>query len=445
MSKNFTSLDTDEAEIHFNNKSPKIKNTNRLERSIDRLLLKYQKWANHCINNNINTEMKKLITLILLIAIPVLSFSQDNSEEIQETLNQNNQIIEQLSQVAPMSINPYTAVFLTSACSKIGFHNEYVSTNPFYNSWIVLIIFGSLFLFTSIVGTLFSTNKPTDTINKVDDYLQNKAAIIINGVITLLPALTSDSISNSDLVYQAGFISIGFKTLLVLVISSYFLFVIMTVRLFIDFLIFLSPVPFIDSALKISKNILSILLVVVSVISPMTSFIITVIMFIVSLFFLKKAQKLISKVKYLVIYPMLNMLKSKQKVLSKGEDFSILIYNSAKYNKFKNGQILRLEKKGDNIVLIKNRIFRSNIEEILPIENLSLHQRHLDIILSDNDSLKLLLNRSYHKYIDEISETLGVEIVKRTDFNILNKGGSIFKKVKNMFNKNDFVELKSIG
>ncbi|MBO0589980.1 hypothetical protein I2486_01045 [Cellulophaga sp. E16_2] len=90
-----------------------------------------------------------------------------------------------------MAINPYITTFLTSLCSKLGFHNDIVPINPFLNNWFVLILFGVLFLSTALVGTVFKTNKATASIGLADNYLSNHAALISNGFVMLAPIFFS--------------------------------------------------------------------------------------------------------------------------------------------------------------------------------------------------------------------------------------------------------------
>ena len=249
---------------------------------------------------------EKIFLLILLL--PFLLFAQTENTEIQQVLTQNVSLIDQFSQLAPMAINPYITVFLTSLCAKLGFHNDFVATNPFFNNWFILILFGTLFLFTALVGTVFKTNKATAPIGLADNYLSNHAALIINGVVMLASSFFADT--PNEVVYQAGFISISLKTLLVLATSMYFLVIVMSVRFFIDTLIFLSPIPFIDSILEIIKIIVSIIFVVISIVSPITSVIVSIIMFITALIFYRKSIRFVSRIKYLFIYPILNVFRN---------------------------------------------------------------------------------------------------------------------------------------
>ena len=378
------------------------------------------------------------ICFLVVFLLPTTSYGQAD-----EVLNHNTSLFEQIAQIAPISINPYTSVFVTSACSKAGFHNDYVSTHPFYNNWFVLILFGVLFLFTLIVRPVMATNQLTGTLVKVDNWLENKAGIVINALVILLPVFITETPHDGEIVYEAGFLSITFKALLILVLSTYVLFVIMTVRLFIDFLIFLSPIPFMDSALQIIKVVFSGLLVVISIISPITSVVITVVLFLISLVVFRRVKRLINRVTYFIIYPILNSFRKKESLLFSNTDFSILVYAKKKTSEFKKGSLLKLTKRNDQLFLVSNRLFFGKKEEIIQFSaNATLSQSHFKTSISDK-TLSLDLSRSYHKYIDDISTQLNIKISNKLAVQSNAKPGLI-NRVKQMFTKEDLTQLKEV-
>ncbi len=369
--------------------------------------------------------------------------AQETGSDVQSALDQNRSLVEQFAQLAPMGINPYVTVFLTSLCSKIGFHNDFVATNPFFNNWFIVILFGILFLFTALVGTIFKTNKATAPIGLADDYLSNHAALIINGFVMLAPTILSDAPILGEIVYQAGIISVSFQTVLILIVSTYFLIIVMTVRFFTDILIFLSPIPLIDSILEIIKIVVTAAFVFISIISPVTSVVISGLMFLTALLFYRRSRRLVTKTKYLIIYPIFNFFRKKNTTLENGQSLSILVYINNKTQKMKAGTTARLRKRSGKFYLFKKRLLRSNIEEKISLESYFLSQTHLNTYLTnESESLSFILNRSYHEHIDELAEILDIEIRKRAEFETsFNKG--VLYRIKNMFNKIDMAELKT--
>jgi hypothetical protein len=309
----------------------------------------------------------------------------------------------------------------------------------------VLSLFGLLFFFTALVGTVFKTNKATATIGLIDSYLSNKAALIVKAIVILAPTFISNEPSHSEIVYQAGFLSISFKTLLILGISLYFLIIVMAFKFFIDILIFLSPIPFIDAVLEVVKIVIAAVFIIISIISPVTSVIIALIMFLVALFFYRRSIKLISKTKYLIVYPLLNMFRSKETKLTDGKNLSILVLTNTKIGKLKKGIIVRMQETEDGIKLIKKRFLLDNITQVINLSNFHFNQNHLDTIMTDEDGNKsLVLNRSYHKYLDELSEKYNIEIRNKRELKLNVKMGFI-KKIKSFFDKSDLAELKSVA
>lgn len=308
----------------------------------------------------------------------------------------------------------------------------------------MLILFGILFFFTASVGTLFKTNKATATIGLVDTYLSNNSALIINAFIILAPSfITSEQVSN-EIVYQAGFISISLKTILTLAVATYFLIIVMAVKFLIDILIFLSPIPFIDAVLEIIKIAAACVFVLISIISPITSVIIAGIMFITSIFFYKRSVRLITKIKYLIVHPILNIFRNKQVKLTDGKNLSILVLTGSKVGGLSEGKIVRLQQDNDEFKLIHKRFFRADLTVKIDFADFTFTQNHLDLkLVNHNDSISLVLNRTYHKYLEELSDSLGAEIKEKKEFN-LNLHTSILNRIKNFFRKSDIAELKSI-
>ncbi|RRO12335.1 hypothetical protein [Flavobacteriaceae bacterium 14752] len=383
--------------------------------------------------------MKKLIFLLILFPTILSSQELENPEDI---ISYNGTLIDQLAQVSSMSINPYTAVFFTSICSKFGIHNDYVKTHPFYNNWIVVSLFGFLFLFTLIVRPTLALSKFTNVIKLADEYLEDKAALVINGVIIILPIILSSNPSNDEVVLQAGIFSLDFKSILIIIATTYYLMVVLAVKYFIELLIFISPVPLVDSFLEVFKIVLTVILVFISIYSPVMAFIISLIFFIIGLFFYQRAKRLTDKVVYLFIYPVFDLMKNSDKILyDKENDLSIKILLINKTNKFKKGKILRLTKNNNEFGLEQKKLIRPNKFEPLEIKNCDIIQTDFNISIVAEDGTNFLLNRSFNKHIDFLIKEFDTEnlIDKRVK---LTKAKSFLGKIKNLFSKSDLKNFK---
>lgn len=388
-----------------------------------------------------STLFKSFFFTILLF-IPYVIFAQHASAL--NAIDTNSSLVSQLAQLLPMGINPYATVFLTSILSKLGMHNDFVATNPFFDSWLIVGLFGLLFLFTALVGTVFKTNKATAVIGLADNYLSNHAAILINIVVMLAPSIYTGT-SEHPTIQEAGIFSIGIQTLLVLIVSVYFLVVVTTVRFFIDILIFLSPIPFIDSILEIIKIGVTILFVVISVFYPTFSVILSVIMFLIALTMYRKSLRLVSKTTYLFIRPILQVFKKDETLLKRNNTFSIRVYCATKTKKFKKGTVVHLIEKSGSFFLVDKKFFIITTEEEISFNNYFIKQGHLSSkITNDIKDKQFLLNRSYHKHLQTIADKLNIELDSKHKNTESDRKTPLISKVKNMFDKNDVEELKLI-
>lgn len=385
--------------------------------------------------------MKTIFFFLFIIPNLIISQGVENSDP-KDVLVHNQGIVEQLAQVTSMGVNPYSSVFLTSVASKIGYSNEYVKTHPFYNNWFVVSIFGILFLFTLIIRPSLKLSKSLSILSSVDEQLEDNAILVINGIIIVVPVIISDSPASQTVLVEAGILSINLKTIFVLVLSTYYLIVVTVLRQFITFLIFLSPIPLLDSLFEGAKIVVTFIFVFISIYSPTTSFIIAIVLFIIGLLFYKRAKRLFSKFSYVFRFPIYNLFKNKRKILyDKNGGFSILTLTKMKTKKFNRGKILRLTIENDQVILTNERLFFPNKKEIINDKTCQITANNLNILIEFQDDIKLVLNRSYHKYLDEINEIIKPEKVidKRTKFT---KAKGFFSKVKNMFNKQEIKNFK---
>ncbi len=381
--------------------------------------------------------------VILLVLLPILIVAQ-NSESAISAVNANDGLVAQLSQLLPMGINPYATVFLTSLLSKLGVHNDFVATNPFFDSWIILFLFGLLFLFTALVGTVFKTNKATAVLGLADNYLSNHAAILINVIVILAPSFVGISDQN-EIYQQASILSISLKTVIALLVSVCFLVIVTTVRFFIDILIFLTPIPFIDAVLEVVKIVLTVFFIGISIFYPTLSVILSAVLFLIALAMYKKSLRLVSKTTYLFIHPILNIFKSKERLLSHNDTFSIKVYTKEKTQKFKKGTIVSLEKQNETFYLVKHKLLISNKEEKVTLRKGSISEGYLSSkIITEEGDVFLLLNRSYRNHFNEIIEELGMKVLEKDELLNLNLEKGFISKVKNMFDNKDIEELKML-
>lgn len=386
--------------------------------------------------------MKTKLTFFVLLLMNTLWLTAQEDVAI-ETLEHNIEFVEIISNVSPVAVNPYLAVFGTALLSKMGFHNEYIHNHPFYDNWFIVILFGVLFSFTAIIGTIFKTNQVSGVVANAEDFLETKASVLINLIVVVLPTFLNQDPVMQETVVQAGFISLSFKVVLILLITTYFVIVISTVRYFIDLLVFLSPFPLVDSILNLAKMGFTFGLVLLSVFYPVAGFVFTIIIFLISLLLYRRARRTIQRFKYLVLYPLYNMWRHKEKILTNGEELSILVYNKTKYNKMKAGRILRLEKEGDRLFILRRKYFFFPHRVELDLSGAFIKKGILFSSITNVDqTVNLLLNRSYKKHYLEIALQLNIEYTPPENEETV-QTASFWKRLKTFFNKKSLKELKT--
>lgn len=369
--------------------------------------------------------MKKIVLFILLF-FPVILFSQESDPELNKTLQDNSFIMEHLGQLAPMAINPYLTLFITSVLSKMGIHNDLVATNPLFGNYYVIVISFLLLLITSLPKFFSKLAAP---IAITADYLNNKASIVITILIIALPSLLNKQVTEDPIVYKAGFLSVSLSTLTLMVVSTYYLVVVMSVRLFLEILIFLTPVPLLDALFEICKWAFTFALVLLGVFFPKFSLVITGVSFVISLFFFKRAKRYITLVKCLVMTPVLKMItfqrpqivdkslpNSIEKEVGDKIELAIPIIAKVKIGSLRRGSKVWLTKSNQGIKLTQKRMFFPNITESIDGNSLEIINNNIDIdIVSRDETISLVMSKYYRPLVVEISDLLNAE-VKNNNF-----------------------------
>jgi len=217
--------------------------------------------------------------------------------------------------------------------------------------------------------------------------------------------------------------------------------VVSSVRFFIDILIFLSPIPLIDSILEIGKIVVTFLFVILAAVFPTASAVVAIIIFLFSLLFYKKSIRLINQTKYLFVHPVLNFFKKEPEITE--DDFSIPVLIKVKTKKFKKGTIVKLTKIEGKTFLIKERFLGPNSQEEFDFSDCFIQQGQLKSKITNvSESKLILLNTTYYRYIDVIASILNINIEGNT---VLNEGSDkkSLQNLKQLFDGDDHQELKA--
>lgn len=377
--------------------------------------------------------MKKGL-LALLLSLPLLALATEAGEQINTSIHSNEYILAYIAQLAPMAVNPYLTVFLTSLFSNLGWENALVTTNPYLGNYWVLGLTGTLVLLTSLPKIL--GDKLAGPLTITINYLDSKAAVLINLLILVVPVLFNPSPALNESAVQTMGIDLDIRTAILIFVSVYYLIVVMTVRFFIETMIFLSPFPLVDSAFEILKIGLTIGLTVLAFAFPYVAFAIAVFSFLISLLFYQRAKRSLQRMKYLFLDPMLHFIirRKAEQVNEKGTrlvdgspEILIPVITSKTVGGIKKSKKVFLCVLDNENSLIQARSFRKPVSELLN-SNFIFKQKVFYTSVSDEQGEVFRINRSYRKFIPEIAKAMGAEFEANNKKSW--KGISLFKSVR---------------
>ena len=362
-------------------------------------------------------HIRKGITILFLL-LPVAVIAAQNIQAPEHVFYTNQHITEMLGQLSPMAISPFFTLFITCLFTKLSFSNDFIATHPIYDNWFVLL--GSFMLFMiTLLPKLFS--KLAGPIPIMANYLENKAGMLISVLIVLLPifAPASDKVASY---FAAGFFT-DYATLYILflsVVTLGYLMVIMSVRLFLEILIFLSPIPFVDTVFEFLKLGLTAAMVLLGIFFPTVAFIFSSFIFLISLAVYRKSRSTIRRIRYLLLQPVFDTLFSKPisavdtslpaAVAHRYADIrlAIPVFTNRKSGRIPKNREAWLIKAQQGVFLVRtaglNRLQSFRIESSCDL-NLHDHFAYLVITHPDN-SLHLSVNKSYRKLKEQLAESL---------------------------------------
>lgn len=377
--------------------------------------------------------MKK-ITLLIFLA-PLLIFAQDSLQFIEADISRNQMLLDQFSVLTPIAINPYLAIFITAIFSKFHIHNEFVASNPFFDSWVITAITGILFVATAIPKLI--GDKLTGPIRTTINFLDNKAAYIITIILFATPKLMNTSPALEDL--ESSYNTMGMGTILIIFSSLYFLMVVMTVRLFLEILIFLSPIPIIDTFFEISKVFFTVSFIGLSIYSPKIAFIFSALIFLIALIFFRKAKRLITKIEYLVVDPILaKIFKSKAEIFQQNcLSFRVLL--GQKTNKHRKNSVVFLKEENGKFYYERKRFLFQLIKEEVNLDNCKLEKNSYQFTI-ENESNKFIVSLTYSSKISELCKYLNIPIETPNE----SKANNFFNKLRSIFDKKAKEAISSV-
>jgi len=377
--------------------------------------------------------------LLILVLFPILVFAQNFGEaDGVNELSQNANFIQQLGLLGPMALNPYLTLLITSIAAKMGFGNSFIATNPIFDSYLIMFI-AAVCLVLTILPKLFS--KLAAPISMAASYVETKAAILISIIVMVAPhilKLESDLVSTN--IVQMSILPVSLKLFFTIGIGVYYLMVVMTVRLFFEFMIYLIPIPFIDLLFETAKNGVSFGMIILAIFFPVLALFINVLFFVVCLFLYRRASRFTDKQFFLLAKPLwfsifkvgggLNEILIPDLQIGKSFDLANPVIVENRIGPFSAGSKVILLVDKDVVILAKKRWFRSPKQYGLEFAIKVIELRNLKISFFNSEDKEIFFtNKIYKRDIESISKILNAEVrIATTSEAIKNVGRSLRSK-----------------
>lgn len=362
--------------------------------------------------------LKVSLLLAIAVSIPILMFAQT---EIASALAQNSSFVESFSLLSPMAISPFWTLFLTSLASTLGVGNQYIASNPMLDNGIILFISFILVLITTLPN-LMKVSKP---IGLTANFLENKAGYVIYVLIMFAPHLLQSGNSQQQGMVTFGFFDIPYSAIFMVALALPYFLVVMTVRYFLEILIFLSPIPLLDAFFELTKKGITFFLIVIYFVFPTFGFFLSVVIFFVSFLLFKRAKKVSNFFQYVYVLPMLSKLFGTKQVLVSDKipfkirkqfsstSLAIKCLTGKKIGTIPSKSMVWMIQSGEGLFIFQPKFLRSPIAIQIDkshADNLQISQELYYQIIHDSQSqIKLLLNSTYKGLSDEIGNVLNLE------------------------------------
>jgi len=255
-------------------------------------------------------KLKHFYLPIIFIA-PLYLLGQEIMDAA-EVATGNNLIVEQLAAQLGFTASPFFGVFLTSLASHFDIGSEFIKSSPIYGSILILIISGLLTFTKPIVsglsGFLGPAKAPLAAVSTGIEWVEGHATGAIFALATIgWYVSTPDQLSN-EAVVMLGF-AMPFKIAFVLFVGLSYIVMVSTVRLMIDLLVLIIPIPFIDTVLLASKYIFTIGLVALGIFFPKLALIILALFYVVAWILYRRSKRVALKQRILIMEPMFHKVK----------------------------------------------------------------------------------------------------------------------------------------
>ena len=330
-------------------------------------------------------------------------------------------VSEWLGPLAPIAISPFFGITILAGFSQFGGEllgsNNFISNNPVLSNPAVFWIFLGLTVFTSLPRFTKVSKPAAQAIDQLEAYA---------GIITIVLIRVLMSVGNSE-PQTAMLVEMGIFTfsadVLMSVAAIINIIVINTVKFCFEVMVWLIPFPFIDGLLEIGNKTLCAGLMAIYAWSPIVATVLNLILFVISLFIFRWAQRRVSYMRSALCDPIWAMVNKSYGVPKTSK---LIVFPQSGIGPFPAKSKLQLQKTNTGWQLARSSWFLppKSIELSADKFQMKMHPGMLlnSIAVSGDQNDKLLFSKRYSNHLDKLSELTGIaqseegcEIDIRTD------------------------------
>jgi hypothetical protein len=266
-----------------------------------------------------------------------------------------------------------------------------------------------VFAVLTVITSLPKLSKVSKPIAVVIDHVEAYAGIITLLVIRYMATSANNAVPEGEPVLQAGIFSFSLEALLYIAMIVNVI-VINSVKFFFEFLIWVTPIPFLDACFEVANKTACAALISIYAFSPMLATFFNLILFVGCLIVLRWVRRRIQYFRHMIFDSVLPWLNRNYGEPTRDE---LVVFPTTAWNGFRDRTCLTLYRAEDGWVLRQSRLFRTPIEYRLPpntrfrIES-GWMINVLEILTTE--PVKLSFSRRYQRRLHDLSQRLGAEL-----------------------------------
>ena len=207
------------------------------------------------------------------------------SDVVSDQFVQQISAVEWLAPLAPVALSPFFGITLLSGLACYG--PDWLPDNALLSDRSPLAnptMFWT-FLILTVLTSAPRFSKVSKPIAQLADFLETYSAVVILLVLKVVSMSdASDSVAQEAIVpVQAGILSVGWEGMIMLAMAINIV-VVNTVKFFFEFMVWITPVPFLDACFEVANKAICAGLMAVYAYSPPVALIINLTLFVVCAF-----------------------------------------------------------------------------------------------------------------------------------------------------------------